>query len=318
MRVPLHGDSSMTPSTAPAGAASRAQNIPLGIGLMLGSILVFSINDVLGKWLAAGYSAPQILLFRSVASAVLLVPVIARVGWRALFDVQRPGLQIFRALCATVEVVLFYTAVRYLPLADAMTYYLAGPIYVTLMAALFLHERVGWRRWLAVLIGFGGVVIALGPSAAAFGWPALIAFSGSVLYSIFLVTTRTLRATRDSVMAAWQVAASLLLGLITAPLAWTPLAHVYDGALLALLGVASLAAMIGVNRSLALAPASVVVPYQYTMIVWAVIFGFFVFGNVPEMQTLVGAAIIIGAGLFIFFREQSVGLTAREELAPER
>ena len=318
MTVALHGDAPMTAPHGPAGANPRAQNIPLGIGLMLGAILLFSINDVLGKWLATDYSAPQILLFRSFASAVLLMPAIVRIGWRALFDVQRPGLQLLRALCATAEVALFYTAVRYLPLADAMTYYLAGPIYVTLMAALFLGERVGWRRWLAVLVGFLGVVIALGPSAASFGWPALIAFAGSVLYSIFLVITRTLRGTRDSVMAAWQVAASLVFGLIAAPFSWTPLVHAYDGGLLALLGVASLAAMIGVNRSLALAPASVVVPYQYTMIVWAVIFGFVVFRNVPETQTIVGAAIIVGAGLFIFFREQRVGLTALEELAPER
>jgi len=308
----------MASPAAPADAGDRDQNIPLGIGLMVGAIFLFSVNDVLGKWLAASYSAPQILLFRSFAAAILLVPVIARVGVRSLFDIKRPRLQFARAVLATVEVGFFYWAVRYLPLADAMTYYLAGPIYVTLMAAVFLREKVGWRRWSAVLVGFFGVVIALGPSAASFGWSALIAFAGSVIYAVFLVVTRTLRGTPDSVMAAWQVAASLIFGIVAAPFAWTPLGHWQDGLLLCLLGVAALAAIIGVNRSLALAPASVVVPYQYTMIVWAVIFGYLVFGNVPKAQTLIGAAIIIGAGLFIFFREQKVGLPLTPEMPPER
>jgi drug/metabolite transporter (DMT)-like permease len=299
-------------------ATPREQNIPLGILLMFASVFTFSVNDVLGKWLAGSYPALQILLFRSVASAILLTPVILRVGWRTLFNLERPRLQLVRAVLASVEVVLFYWSVHYLPLADAMTYYLAGPIYVTVMAALFLGENIGWRRWSAVVVGFIGVLVALGPSASTVGWPALIAFTGSVIYSIYLVITRTLRRTPDFVMAAWQVASALVLGIIAAPLAWTPLAHWQDGFLLALLGVASLAAIIGLNRSLSLAPASVVVPYQYMMIVWAVIFGYFVFGNVPSVQMLIGAAIIIGAGLFIFFREQTVGLDPREELAPER
>ncbi len=307
----------MTPSDPSSGAGNRDQNIPLGIALMFASVFTFSVNDVLGKWLAGSYPALQILLFRSFASAILLTPFVLRGGWRKLFDVERPKLQMLRAVLASVEVVLFYWAVHSLPLADAMTYYLAGPIYVTVLAAIFLGERTGWRRWAAVLVGFVGVLVALGPSASSVGWTALIAFSGSVIYSIYLVITRTLRRTPDYVMAAWQIASSLVIGIVTAPFAWTPLAHWQDGPLLALLGVASLIAIIGLNRSLSLAPASVVVPYQYMMIVWAVLFGYFVFGNVPRPQTLVGAAIIIGAGLFIFFREQSVGMAPRKELAPE-
>jgi drug/metabolite transporter (DMT)-like permease len=299
-------------------ATDRPQNIPAGIGLMMLAIFLFSVNDTLGKWLAATYAAPQILLFRSIAAILILLPVIGRSSFRSLIDIQRPGLQLARAAIAAVETALFYWAVRYLPLADAMTYYLAGPIYVTLMAALFLDEKVGWRRWSAVLAGFAGVVIALGPSFGSFGWPVLIAFAGSIVYAVFLVITRTLRGTPDAVMAAWQVIAALVLGIVATPFAWTPLAHWQDGLLLGLLGAVALVAIVGINRSLALAPASVVVPYQYTLIVWAAIFGYFVFGDVPKLQTVVGAAIIIGAGLFIFFREQKIGLTSELEVPPER
>ena len=308
---------SESPLTPPA-SGYRDQNIPLGIGLMLGAIFLFSVNDVLGKYLAGSYLAPQIMLFRSFAAAILLLPVIWRMGWRSFVYVDRPRLQAVRAILATAEVVCFYWAVRYLPLADAMTYYLAGPIYVTVMAALFLGERVGWRRWSAVIAGFIGVLIALGPSAASFGWPALIAFAGSIIYAVFLVVTRSLRGTPDTVMAAWQIATALVFGIVATPFSWTPLGNWQDGALLALLGVAALVAIIGVNRSLAVAPASVVVPFQYTMIVWAVIFGYFVFGNVPKPETLIGAAIIVAAGLFIYFREQKAGLPIEPELPPER
>ena len=308
----------MSSASAPAGHLARSQNIPLGIGLMVVAIFLFSANDVLGKWLAASYAAPQILLFRSAAAILVLTPVIGRIGFRALVEVQRPWLQLVRAVLATGEVALFYWSVVYLPLADAMTYYLAGPIYVTVMAAAFLRENVGWRRWTAVLVGFFGVLIALGPSMASFGWPVLIAFTGSVVYAVFLVITRALRGTPDTVMAAWQIGLNLVFGIVFAPLVWVPLGAWFDGLLLAVLGVVALTAIVFVNRSLALAPASVVVPYQYTLIVWAVIFGYFVFGDVPSVQMLAGAAIIIAAGLYIFVREQKMGVESELEAPPER
>ncbi|HVY18625.1 MAG TPA: DMT family transporter [Bauldia sp.] len=301
-----------------AVSSPRAQNTTLGIGFMLGGILLFSMNDALAKWLSGTYPATEMLLFRSVPAILLLAPMVQRVGWRALIEVERPWLQFARAALGAVETAMFYWAVRTLPLADAMTYYLAGPIYVTVMAAVFLREKVGWRRWSAVLVGFLGVVIALGPSALSFGGAALIALVGSVIYSAFLVMTRVLRGTQESVLASWQVIGGLVVGLIAAPFLWAPVARWWDGALMGFLGVVAVLAILCINRSLVLAPASVVVPYQYTMIIWAVIFGFIFFGNVPSMQTLVGAAIIIGAGLFIFFREQQVGLPAAEEIAPER
>jgi drug/metabolite transporter (DMT)-like permease len=296
----------------------REQNNTLGIGFMLGGILLFSMNDALAKWLSASYPATEMLLFRSIPAILLLAPIIHRLGWRSLVAVDRPWLHFIRATIGAVETAMFYWAVRSLPLADAMTYYLAGPIYVTVIAAVFLREEVGWRRWTAVLVGFIGVVIALGPSAFSFGGAALIAFLGSIVYSVFLVMTRVLRGTQESVLAAWQVIGGIVVGLVAAPFLWEPVAHWTDGALMGFLGIVAVLAILAINRSLVLAPASVVVPYQYTMIVWAVIFGYIFFANVPSAQTLIGAAIIIGAGLFIFFREQRIGKPAAEEIAPER
>jgi drug/metabolite transporter (DMT)-like permease len=169
-----------------------------------------------------------------------------------------------------------------------------------------LGEHVGWRRWCAVLVGFCGVLIALRPSAQTFSLPALIALGGSFSFSVLMLITRSLRATPDVVMASSQFVGTFLLGAVMAPFGWvtpTPASLM----LFAAAGLISVTALFCVNRSLKLAPASVVVPYQYTMIVWAVMFGFLVFGDVPQPATIAGAAIIIGAGLYIFLRERKLG-----------
>ena len=305
--------------TAPIRTTPQAtqQNIPLGIGMMVLAVLLFSLNDTLGKWLAGYYAAPQILLFRSFSAILVLAPLVRRVGLRALVRIERPRLQVLRALLGGIETGLFYLVVKFLPLADAMTFYLAGPIYVTVLAAIFLGEKVGWRRWTAVLVGFVGVVIALQPAASHFGWQAGLALLGSIMYAVFLTVTRSLRGTPDAVMAFWQIGSSFFLGLLGTPFVFVPLARWYDVALLALLGLVALAAILCVNRSLKLAPASVVVPYQYLLIVWAVIFGYIFFGDVPAPATLIGAFVIIGAGLFIFIREQKLARPSQPEMPPE-
>jgi drug/metabolite transporter (DMT)-like permease len=287
---------------------TERQSTIAGIGLMLLAVLMFSLNDVLGKWLVATYSVGQVLLFRSLAALVVLAPLVASAGPATIVRVERPWLQGLRVLLSTGEVACFYLAVTVLPLADTMTYYQAGPIYVTLLAALILKERVGWRRWTAVAVGFIGVLIALQPTSAAFGWPALVALGASTLFALLMIVTRTLRGTPNLTMVAWQFAAALVCGLIWAPFQWVPF-NGYDLVLIGLVGVVGMAAMACVNRSLKLAPASVVVPYQYTMIVWAVIFGYLVFGDVPSWPVVTGAAIIIAAGLYIFFREQRLTKT---------
>ena len=269
---------------------------------MAGGIFLFAVNDALGKWLVATYTVGQVLLIRSAAALVVLAPLIRRdaASFRAA---PRWGLQVLRGVFATVEVGCFYWAVAYMPLADVMTYYLAGPIFVTAIAGTVLREPIGWRRWAAVLIGFCGVVVALRPGSATLAWPALIALAGSFTFSLSMITTRSLRGTSDTVLVTTQTVGALAFGGLLAPFHWVTLQW-RDLALLALLGIVAMAAHMCVNRSLILAPASTVVPYQYTTIVWAVLFGYLVFGDVPNAAMLAGAAIIIAAGLFIFLREQ--------------
>src|SRR3979411_1038651 len=276
-----------------------------GIGLMLLSIFMFSFGDAVGKFMVATYSVGQLLWLRACAALLVLSPMIWR--HRAEFmKLERPWLQLLRVILSTLEVAAFFLATVYLPLVDVVTYYLACPIFVTALSAIVLRERVGWRRWSAVLIGVCGVLIALRASARTVSWPAMIALGGSLSFAVLMLITRSLRATPDIVLASSQFAGTFLLGALMSPFGWvTP--SLGSLGLFAAAGCISAGALLCVNRSLKLAPASVVVPYQYSMIIWAVIFGYFVFGDVPSIATIAGAAIIIGAGLYIFLRERDLG-----------
>lgn len=285
-----------------------------GIALMVLSIFMFSFGDAMGKFLVGTYSVGQLLFLRACAALLLLAPMI----WRQRHDfvrMERPWLQLLRVTLSTLEVAAFFAATVYLPLADVITYYLAGPIFVTAMSAIFLGEKVGWRRWSAILVGFCGVLIALRPSAQTVSLPALIALGGSLSFATLMLITRSLRKTPDIVMASSQFIGTFSLGAALSAFHWVPPTP-SSLVIFALAGCISVTALFCVNRSLKLAPASVVVPYQYSMIVWAVIFGFVVFGDVPQVATIVGAAIIIGAGFYIYLRERDLGRGADDVNPP--
>jgi drug/metabolite transporter (DMT)-like permease len=277
-----------------------------GIGLMLAGVCFFSLGDALGKFMVSTYSVGELLLLRAAASLILVAPLI----WRsrgAFRLIQRPGMQLLRIMLSIFEIAAFFAAAIYLPLTDIITFYLAAPIFVTALSAILLGERVDAKRWAAVGIGFCGVLIALRPSAGVFGWPAAIALGGSVGFAFLMVVTRSLRGTPDIVLASMQFSGTFLFGIVTTPFGWvTP--NLRDFGFFILAGGLAVFASLSVNRSLKLAPASVVVPYQYSMIIWAAIFGYLVFADVPSMATVAGAAIIIGAGLYIFLRERELGL----------
>lgn len=274
-----------------------------GIGLMLAAMFAFSLNDVMGKWLVTTYGVAQLLLIRSIAAAAMLAPAMRRTGLRVILFPDRPLVHAARAFCSVAETALFYWAVIYLPLADTVAFYMASPIFVTILAAFFLREQVGWRRWLAVLVGFAGVLIALRPTGAGLGWPALIAIGGSLIFAASNTLTRRLAGENEVTLVAWQVFGALIFGLAVAPFRWVP-TSARDFLALMMLGVVATLAHMGVNRSLKFAPASVVIPYQYSLIVWATVFGFAFFGDWPANNVLIGSAVIIAAGIYIFIREQ--------------
>jgi drug/metabolite transporter (DMT)-like permease len=290
----------------PDATRPPGQSNPLaGIALMLTGIFFFALNDAMGKYLVGTYSVGQILLVRSIAAMILLAPFIKREGLAPFIGMPRPWLQLPRAVFATFEVACFYWALTDMSLADVMTFYLAAPIYVTAVSPFLLREKVGWRRWAAVFVGFVGVMIALKPTTGAFTPGALIAIAGSFSFSIFIVCTRLVRGSSGIVLVTIQNAAALVFGAVMAPLSWVAMGW-FDGALLALLGLVAMIAYLCMNKALDVAEASVVVPYQYSTIFWAILLGYIFFGDIPSVPMLIGAGIIIGAGIYIFIREQQL------------
>jgi drug/metabolite transporter (DMT)-like permease len=295
----------MTSAISTIAVSDQRRATLLGIGLMLLGVGVFSVGDMVGKMMVATLPVGQFLMLRAGASLVLLSPF----AWReraAFASTPRLWIHVLRVVLSSSEVAAFFFAVIYLPLADIITYYLASPIFVTVIAAIVLKENVDLRRWAAVGAGFVGVLLALKPGAGSVSWSALIALAGSFSFAILMVVTRMLRGTPQIVLGASQISGTFCFGLALTPLGWVPLS-VQDIALVVFGGCITVVALFSVNRSLKLAPASVVVPYQYSMIIWAVILGYIGFGDVPAWHTLGGAAIIIASGLYIFMREQAAG-----------
>ncbi|MEJ5083193.1 DMT family transporter [Ochrobactrum sp. MYb379] len=278
----------------------------VGPALMLLGMLMFALNDAMGKWLVASYSVGQVILIRSLAALVILAPFLWRSGLQPIVKAEKPLLQAARVFFSTLEVFAFYYAVMYLPLADVMTYWLAAPIYVAAASPFLLGEKVGWRRWTAIGIGFVGVIIALNPSSAIFTAPAIISILGTIAFAFMMISGRSLRATPDKTLVFFQLMGALIAGVIFAPLDWRPLGAPTEIALMLLLGIVAMAAHMLVNRALKISDAATVAPLQYTLLLWAVLFGWMFFGDIPKTSMMVGAALIVGSGLFIFFREQRI------------
>jgi drug/metabolite transporter (DMT)-like permease len=287
--------------------ASGLNNATLiGIGLALFSVFLFTINNALGKLTVATLPIGEFMFLRSLVSIVWLAPFCWRAGRAQFRAAPKPGLQLLRVVTSIAEIATFYWAARHLPLADILIFWLAAPIYVTALSALLLGEKVGWRRWTAVLVGFFGVILVMRPSAASITWPALVGFLGGVLFAGGIMLTRFLRDTADIVLLTINVSGLLLAGLVTLPFAFaipTP----RESAILLAMGTFAVIGSLYFIRALRLAPASVIAPYKNTALVWGALSGYLIFGEVPDMIAIVGAAIIVGASLYIFLRERKLG-----------
>ncbi|MER9460090.1 DMT family transporter [Mesorhizobium sp. M0387] len=287
-----------------------------GILLMLAGDFMFALNDAMGKWLVASFSVGQVVLIRSIGAFIVLGPMIANQGARRLFRMERPVLQILRVLATAADTALFYAAVVYLPLADVMSFYMAGPIYVAALSHFLLGEKVGWRRWAAIMVGFCGVLIILKPSSAAFSQSSLFALVGSIAFAFAIILSRRLRGTSDTTLVTWQTIGTLLVGGVMTIGAWQTPSALDFGAML-LLGIVSCSAHLMITRALKLAPASTLAPLHYSLLLWAVIFGLAFFGDLPGPRILIGSAIVVLAGLFIFHRQKVVETVVPPENVPK-
>ena len=245
------------------------------------------------------------MMLRSIGAGVVLAPMILKLRINVI-DPRQPGLQVLRVLCAAVDTFAFYYATRTMPLADVMTFYMATPLIVTALSAPLLGEKVERFRWIAVLIGFVGVLIALRPSPQMFSRAAPIALFGATTFALSQTIARELRGVHWLPLVFWQFVGGGLIGAATVPWAWTT-PNLFDLGLMFLVGAVSMTCFIFIVRALALARAAVLAPLQYSAILWAAIMGWLVWRDAPTLPIIVGNAIIIGSGLYVAARGKMVG-----------
>jgi len=285
----------------------------LGVALYSLGVFLFALNDALGKWLAADYGVGQLMMLRSIGAGVVLAPMIASLRVD-LFDFAQAPLQALRILCMAADTYAFYWATRFLPLADVMTFYMAAPLIVVALSAPLLGERVERFRWIAVLVGFVGVLVALRPSPATFSWASLLALFGSTMFALGQTVTRRLRRTHWLPLVVWQFAGACVIGAATTPFAWTTPTR-FDLALMFLVGAVSMACFVFITRALAMSRAAALAPLLYVEIVWAAILGWLVWRDAPTWPMLLGNAIIIASGLYVAARDMRMRAVVAEPIA---
>ena len=277
----------------------------LGALLMMASMACFTINDTMVKATAGAVPLFQLIFLRGVLTTALILGARGRLG-RLSFDMPRKdwGLIGLRGMAEVLATFCFLSALLNMPLGNVTAILQALPLTVTLASALVLGEAVGWRRLTAILVGFGGVLLIIKPGADGFtGW-SLVALGAVVCVTVRDLAARQLSDKVSSITATLMSALIVMVsaGIVSLFQPWAPL----SGPNMALIAGAAVFILGGYYFSVAVmrvGDVGFIAPFRYTGLVWALVLGWFVFGEWPDQLTLVGAAIVVGMGMFTLFRE---------------
>lgn len=286
----------------------RDDNVPLAIGIALVCFLIFTCMDTIAKWLAGqGYPPLQTAFmrygFHLLAALVFFLPS----EGTSILRAAHPGLQALRAFLLLASTVLNFTAVKYLPLPVTISIFFATPLVVTLLSKVFLGEKVGPRRLAAIVTGFVGVLVITQPWSADFHPAMILGVIAMCCASSYFVLTRVI-AGRDSNATTQLYAAGLAAVALAGPaaLVWIPPAGPLDWALMVCIGLFGFLSHAMLTYAYRFAPASSMAPVVYSQMFYATVLSWIVFGVIPTLWTYVGAAIIIGSGLYIWMRERQL------------
>jgi drug/metabolite transporter (DMT)-like permease len=281
----------------------RPQNIRLGIVLMMTGLALFTGGEAVVKTLAPKYDITQVVWSRYVFHALVTFVLFSRCGIFKIAKTTRPWLHISRSALMLIATSLFFFALRYLPLADAVAIHFIAPILITAFSIPILKEQVGWRRWAAIFVGFIGAIIIIRPGGAATHWAALLPLGSAICYAIYQILTRIASKT-DSTQTSlfWTSVFGVGVTSLFVPFFWITPTLTEWGLMMALGGMYGIGHYLLI-RGLEMAPASRLSPFLYTQIIWATLFGVIFFGQFPDMITVGGAAVVIASGLYIWWRE---------------
>ncbi len=282
---------------------TQDDNVKAGVAWMLLTTLFFLSLDAVAKHLVSSYPVIQVVwgrfLFHLILAAMILGP---RFG----FFVRSANLplQVVRSILLLATTVLFFFGVRLLPLAEASAIMFTSPILLSILAIPFLGEKVGPYRWAAIFVAFLGALVVVRPGTGVMGVGALFLLGCSFCNAFYQLITRKLRGTDEARTTLLYTALAGTVGTsLAVPLVWTPIAA-GDWPLFAALGVFGCLGHFTLIKAFQSAPATVVAPFSYASIIWAILYGFLFFGDLPDFWTLVGASIIAAGGLYILHRDQ--------------
>jgi drug/metabolite transporter (DMT)-like permease len=293
-----------TASEAPAPEKSeRRDHVPLGILYMVGATIVFSASSACSKWLVASYPVGEVLFTRSVVSLIACAAVILPTTGLVVFRTDRLRHHVARSFSQFISQSCLIIAFSLMPLAGAVAINFSAPLFAALVSIVLLKEKVGLARWSALLVGFIGVLIVTNPGAEAFQVGALFALTNAVLYGTVTAAVRGMTATESApTLTLYQIV--LLTGFfaLVAPFGFVMPTWEHWG-LIIFNGLANAIGQYWWTKSLHLGPASAVAPFFYLSLVWAVLIGFVVWGDIPTIGLLIGSAIVVASGLFLLWRE---------------
>lgn len=286
----------------PPSDPTRHSPTARGIGFMLLAVLLFTAMDAVAKELVGRYPTGLVVWARFAGQLVIVLLVLGRATPR-LLETDFPGLHILRAVTQLATATLFFASLPYIGLLDAQALADTSPVLITLGAALFLGEKIGVRRAFGVLAALIGALIILRPGTGVFTPAALLPLAAAVTYAANVLLTRSI-GMRETPATAMLYGSLICTGLSTLalPFGWAPVASA-DLPLFAVAGALGAGAQWAIIRAYSLAEASVVAPFTYAGIVTAALWGWLVFGEVPDAATLAGALVIGAAGLYVWHRE---------------
>ena len=290
-------------SVEPRIPTGRQEHIPRAIGYMVAAGALFSLSSAASKWLVEAYPVGEVLFFRAfgglLACSVFILPIYGLI----VFRTGRPGAHALRAISQTTSQTLLLIAFSMMPLASATAINFSSPLFATLASAIFLKEAVGPARAFALVAGFVGVLIVTNPGADTFQIGALFALSNAVLFGTVTAGVRGMTTTESAgTLTMYQLSLLSLAFAVSMPFSFVKPTAI-DTLWLLLNGAANGIAQYWWTRAIHMAPTAAVVPFNYLSLVWAVILGFAIWGDVPTIGLVIGSSIVVGSGLFLLWHE---------------
>ena len=312
--------SSAMPSTTTKAiqiAHQRRQRL-IGIALMCGAVALFAVLDTTAKYLNTQMGTFQIAWARYTSAFVLTLIVSNPLTHRSLLRTASPKLQIVRSVLLVASTVLNFLALRWLQLDEVLSIIFTFPFIVAIASGPMLGEWLGWRRWCAICFGFGGVLLITRPGFGGMHPAALLSLAATICYGLYAVITRIVSrvdSNQTSLFYANFIGALVMLPVI--PFVWQVPATWVIALMLMGTGVLGSLGHFFLISGHRLAPAAVLSPFVYTQLIWVVILGYLVFDHVPNHWTMAGAAMVVGSGLYLLYRERRVGKATTSEAVIE-